>query len=256
MTTTYAPGQPNWVDLATTNPAEASSFYGQLFGWTTENLGPEAGGYSLLRLGGRQVGGVGPVMDPMSPPSWNVYLDSDNVDDTAEKVTANGGSIAMSPMDVMDAGRMAMFIDPTGAVFGVWQPGRTRGAEVMNEPGAMSWAELMTTDVGIAKNFYHNVFPVDVRDVPIANGNTYTLLETAGQSVAGAMQITPDMGAIPPHWAPYFEVEDRDGVADRAIALGATEQVRMDVDAGRLAMLIDPQGASFNIINSNPDYAP
>src|SRR5262249_13662035 len=60
VTITYAPGRPNWVDLGTNDPAAASSFYGGLFGWTTQDLGPEAGGYRLLRLHGKDVGGIGP----------------------------------------------------------------------------------------------------------------------------------------------------------------------------------------------------
>ena len=60
---------------------------------------------------------------------------------------ANGGMVFMEPMDVLDVGRMGIFADPAGAVFGVWQPGTHAGAGVVNEPGTLCWNELITTDV-------------------------------------------------------------------------------------------------------------
>lgn len=255
MTITYAPGRPNWVDLATADTSAASSFYGEVFGWATEELGPDAGGYSLLRLHGKQIGGIGPVADPLQPPSWSVYLATPDADQTASKVTANGGTVLSDPMDVGDLGRMAVFSDPTGAAFSVWQPGRNQGAEVVGENGAMSWAELMTPDLNIAKSFYEHVFPLHTRDIEMADGGTYTLLETPTESVAGAMQIQPEMG-MSPHWTPYFSVADLDGTADRAIDLGATELMRQTSDAGRFAIITDPQGATFSMIDPNPDYRP
>ena len=256
MTITYAPGRPSWVDLATPEPSEASSFYGEVFGWTIEDQGPEAGGYALLRLHGKQVGGIGPVSDPLRPPAWSIYLATRDADDTASKVTANGGDILFEPTDVADLGRFAVFNDPTGATFSVWQPGRNKGAEVVGEDGALSWAELMTPDLNIAKTFYEHVFPLHARDIDMAGGGSYTLLETDTESVAGAMEIQPDMGPVSPHWSPYFSVADLDGTADRALELGATEMMRQDSDAGRFAILTDPQGASFNIITPNPNYRP
>jgi uncharacterized protein len=256
VTITYAPGRPNWVDLATSDPPAAAAFYGDIFGWTTQELGPEAGGYSLLRLGGKQVGGLGPVMDPLRPPAWSVYLATPSADDTARKVTANGGTVLSDPMDVADLGRFAVFSDPTGAVFSVWQPGQNRGAEMVNVNGALSWAELVTPDLDIAKHFYEQVFPLHTRDIDMAGGGVYTLLETDNETVAGAMEIQPEMGPMSPHWSPYFAVADTDGTADRAIALGATEMMRQDSDAGRFAIISDPQGATFSIITPDPNYRP
>ncbi len=256
MTATYAPGRPSWVELGTTDPSAASRYYGDLFGWTTEDLGPEAGGYSLLRLHGKQVGGIGTSMDPERPPEWSVYLASADAEDTAERVIANGGRVVLSPMDVMDQGRMAIFTDPTGATFAVWEAGATAGAELVNETGSMAWAELMTSDVDRAKDFYHEVFPLDIRDIPMPDGTNYTLLETEGQSVAGAMPIPAEMSRMPSHWSAYFAVEDCNATADRAVSLGGSEVLREDSVAGRFAVLTDPQGASFSILQPDPDYRP
>ena len=64
----------------------------------------------------------------------------------------------MPPMQVMDAGSMAIFADPTGAAFSAWQAGEHIGARVCNEPDTFSWNELVSRDVEAAKPFYSSVF--------------------------------------------------------------------------------------------------
>ena len=61
-------------------------------------------------------------------------------------------------MDVMDLGRMAVFADPTGAVFGVWQPKAFAGADLVNEPVSLVWNEVHTRDTDTDKAFYNSVF--------------------------------------------------------------------------------------------------
>jgi predicted enzyme related to lactoylglutathione lyase len=254
MATTFAPGTPNWVDLGTTDVAAAGSFYSRLFGWTVQDLGPDAGGYGMLLKDGKQVGGIGPANDPARGSSWAVYFATDDADDSAARVGANGGSVVAAPMDVMGQGRMAVFQDPTGAYFNVWQPGEHRGAELVDAPGSISWVELMTNDVAAAKTFYEQVLGVSTRDVDVGGGMSYTLLEVNGANAAGAMPVPPGQRQ-PSHWGVYFAVEDTDSVADTAIEMGATQMHRDDSPAGRLAFLVDPQGAQFCIIKPTPDFS-
>jgi uncharacterized protein len=251
MTTSYAPGTPMWIDLGSNDLAASKAFYGRLFGWEFQDLGPEAGGYNFANIEGRMVAGVGPNMDPSRPTAWAVVFATDDADATAAKVESNGGAVVMAPMDVMDSGRMAVFADPTGAMFTVWQPRGHQGAEVTHQPGSMTWAELSTSDVNAVKDFYPAVMPVTASEYDLGEGNTYTLLNVGDESVAG-MMTNP---SLPPQWSLYFEVDDCDAVADRAIELGATELMRDDAPPGRLAMMIDPQGAPFSIIKSDPEFA-
>ncbi len=58
-------------------------------------------------------------------------------DETADKVEAAGGTVVVEPMDVMDIGRVAFSADPTGAVFGVWQPKTFTGADLVNAPNSL-----------------------------------------------------------------------------------------------------------------------
>jgi predicted enzyme related to lactoylglutathione lyase len=125
----------------------------------------------------------------------------------------------------------------------------------MNEPGSLTWAELMTSDIGAAKAFYERVFGVSSRDVDAGDGGMYTLIEAGRRSVAGAMQVRPEWGPMPSHWSIYFEADDCDAVADEAVQLGGTESARQDSPAGRFANLVDPQGGAFSIIKTDPDFS-
>ena len=79
------------------------------------------------------------------------------------------------PMDVMGLGTMAVFTDPTGAVFGIWQPGTFAGAELVNEHGAFGWNELDTRDPDAAKEFYGAVFGWAFEDQDMGEMGTYTV---------------------------------------------------------------------------------
>ena len=145
--TSYAQGTPNWVDLQTTDTAGAKAFYGQLFGWVYDDQPmPQGGAYSMALLGGESVAAIAPQSPELAaasaPPMWNTYLAVDSVDDTAARVEAAGGQVAMAPFDVVDAGRMAFIIDPSGAAVALWQASQHIGATLVNEPGTVTWNEL------------------------------------------------------------------------------------------------------------------
>ncbi|GHJ45832.1 putative glyoxylase CFP32 [Catellatospora sp. TT07R-123] len=251
----YAQGTPSWVDLGSTDVDGSVAFYGRLFGWTADDLGPEAGGYRIFRKDGRQVAGLGPASDPARGSSWATYLAATDLDDVARKVDEHGGRVVVPAMDVMDAGRMAVFTDPTGAYFNGWQASRHEGFELANEPGSVTWNELMTADLDASKVFYQEVFGIDERDVAMAEGMTYTLLEVGGRPVAGAMPIDPAWGPMPSHWSVYFAVDDCDSAFAQALELGANKIMPPENSpAGRFAILSDPQGAGFSIIRNNPDF--
>src|SRR4051794_4613526 len=154
--TDYAHGTPSWVDLATKDPEGSERFYTGLFGWElAEPRAPEFGGYRNFHDGGRLVAGLNPMGEQ---PVWSTYIAVDSADDTAAKVKDAGGTMMFEPMDVGPMGRMAVCVDPAGAVFGLWQAGVHRGAEKVNQPGSVCWNELHTSDREGAKAFYGAVF--------------------------------------------------------------------------------------------------
>ncbi len=120
----YAPGTPSWVELSSPDPEASATFYRELMGWSATEPGPveETGGYRMFQQDGQSVGGLMGHMEQGQPTTWATYVSVADADETADKVKAAGGDVVVEPMDVMDIGRMAYFTDPTGAVFGVWQP--------------------------------------------------------------------------------------------------------------------------------------
>jgi predicted enzyme related to lactoylglutathione lyase len=149
----------------------------------------------------------------------------------------------------MEHGRMAVVQDPTGAVFSLWQPKQHRGAGLVNAPGSLCWNELMTTDTNKAGDFYTGLFGWG-KDVQNFGPMEYTMLTNEGRPTAGMLQITPDMGPIPPNWLIYFAVDDCDATVQKASELGANVMKPADdiPGIGRFAILTDPQGAAFAII--------
>jgi predicted enzyme related to lactoylglutathione lyase len=256
--TSYAPGTPCWVDLGSPDLDASVGFYGALFGWDvpeSENA-EQTGGYRIATLRDKSAAGMMPLMQEGQPTAWTTYVSVDDADATAAAAREAGGNVMAEPMDVMDLGRMAIFADPTGGVFGVWQPASFAGAEVVNEPGTFSWNELNTRDPDAAKSFYSDVFGWVFADQDMGDAGSYTtfrLADTAeGQGIGGLLDMrgrVPD--EVPAHWLTYFTVEDCDASMEKAKGLGAKVNFGpMDLPMGRLAILIDPQGAAFGIFES------
>jgi uncharacterized protein len=244
----YEPGVPSWVDLGAPDRDQAAEFYGALFGWDVPPGTEESGGYAVAMIGDAPVAGIGPQQNP-GPPVWATYVNVDDADATAAKVTEHGGQVLMAPFAIFDAGRMAVFNDPVGAVFSVWEPKEHPGAVLVNEPGTWSWSELITTDVERSKEFYGAVFGWGAETHGDGPG-AYTEWKVDGRSVSGMMPKPPTMPAeVPPHWGVYFSVQDVDHAIERVQDLGGALVVGpMEVEPGRMAVVTDPGGATFNVI--------
>src|SRR3954471_7657685 len=193
--TSYQPGEPTWIDLGTPDMDASIAFYGALFGWTAEVGPPEFGGYANLSKDGRKVAGLMPLMSPEQPPVWSTYLRVDDADATAKLVQDNGGTTIAPPMDVADLGRMAVFIDPSGAAIGIWQAGTHTGAETIDSEGTFAWAELSTRDQAAALPFYEAVFGLQPN---VQDG--YTEFRLDGRMTAGCMDMPPMVPAEVPSY--------------------------------------------------------
>ena len=198
--------------------------------------GLEVAAASTLQADERQLG---------VPPHWNAYVAVADADQSAKRAQELGGKVLAPAFDVMDAGRMAVLQDPTGAVISVWQAKRHIGAKILRERGALGWTELHTSDTAAAEKFYTQLFGWTAKVSP-----EYTEFSVGGAPDAGMMKLDPTWGNVPPHWMPYFQVDDCDGTA--ANATGGGGQIHVppsDIpNVGRFAMLADPQGATFAVI--------
>jgi predicted enzyme related to lactoylglutathione lyase len=234
-------GTPCWADIAVPDVDRAKQFYGALFGWDCRtDPRPEAGGYTMCYLDDLPAAAITPIWNESSRPGWSVYLASDDADATAAAITANGGQVVADPMDVFDAGRLTMGVDPTGAVFGVWQKGTHRGIETEYPPGAISWVELVTTDVAGAADFYGAVFGLGTEEFPGMPG--YRTWQLDGITRGGVIQIDPERSGPDSHWRIYVAVADADAACGRAQELGGTvDTPPFDIEnVGRPAFIRDP----------------
>ena len=159
----------------------------------------------------------------------------------------------MEPMDVMEAGRMSLVMDPGGAAVSFWQAGEHHGAGLVNEPGTLCWNELTTRAVEESIAFYEAVVGMEVER---AGGDMeyYEFHLGDGRVVGGMMPMTGDMWPpeLPNHWMVYFAVDDVDATAAKCLELGGQVPVPpTDIPPGRFAVLNDPQGGHFSIIRLN-----
>jgi hypothetical protein len=259
------------VDTSQPDPEAAVDFYSRLFGWELEDVMPPGseGKYFIARLRGGDVAAVGSIPDAAPPLAmWNTYVWVESADDTASKVRDAGGSVLMEPFDVMDAGRMAVFTDPEGAAFCVWQAKEHRGARVVNEAGSLNFNGLGTRDVEGAKSFYGSVF--GWATLPVGGGAEMWTLPGYGDYlerdnpdlrkqmaeanapegfedvVASINPIPDDEPDTPAHWSVTFGVDDADATAAKATELGGKVIVPpFDAPWVRMTVIQDPQGATF-----------
>jgi predicted enzyme related to lactoylglutathione lyase len=267
----YPAGVPCWVDSSQPDPQAAANFYSELFGWDVEDVMPPDSPmkYYIGRIRGGDVGAIGSQPEGAPPvPMWNTYIWVDSADETAEKVKAAGGQVAMDAMDVMDAGRMAAFSDPEGAIFFVWEPNNHKGSQVVNEHGAVNFNGLNTRDPERAKEFYGAVFGWKTLD--LGGGGLFFQLpgysehleqinpgfkeaisgsgapEGFGDVVALLTPIGDDQPDVPANWSVTFAVDDADAAAQKTTEMGGQVLAPpFDAPWVRMTVLQDPQGAVF-----------
>jgi predicted enzyme related to lactoylglutathione lyase len=278
----YIPGVPSWVDTSHPDPEAAAAFYAQLFGWTCEDVMPAdaPAPYFIARIRGGDVAGIGSVPEGAPPMAmWNTYVSVESADETAAKVNSAGGKVLVEPFDVMEAGRMAVFQDPEGAVFSVWEPKQHKGARIVNEHGSLNFNNLNTRDVEGARSFYASVFGWQITSF---NGfQTWTLpgygdhLEATNPGlrkqvaemgvpgfedvVAAIIPIADDQDEVPAHWSVTFAVDDAAAIAEKTTELrGRVIVPPFDAPWVRSTVIADPQGATFianQFVPENKDIA-
>lgn len=249
----YPHGHFSWADGQSTDVAASKAFYAGLMGWTYDDIPISEGMfYTMFKADGAYVAGMGPMSPEMQaqgvPSHWSSYVNVDDVDAVAAKVAALGGTVLMEPMDVFDSGRMAVAQDPTGALFGLWQPKQHKGAGLVNAPGAMCWNELTTSDTQAARDFYANLLGWTYDEW---EGQDYYTAKNHNRSNAGIMTTPAGMGDMPPVWTVYFSVADIDKTVAKAPALGGTViggNIMDAGDIGRFAIITDPTGMAAAFI--------
>jgi predicted enzyme related to lactoylglutathione lyase len=243
-------GAPCWIELFTSDTDKARKFYGELFGWTAEEMGPDYGNYINFQLGGRREAGLMHNDGSQgAPESWNVYLATDDVQTTLDAATSNGGQVLVPAMDVMQLGTMGVVADPGGAGIGMWKAKEFPGFGVIDEPGAPSWFELHTREFDKSVEFYRKVFGWDTHEVGDTDEFRYTTLGKDENSKAGIMDASQWIPAgAPAKWSIYFATPNADDSLKKVEKLGGKIVTPAeDTPYGRLAEAADPTGVQFKL---------
>jgi predicted enzyme related to lactoylglutathione lyase len=231
---------------------KARQFYGELFGWGSEDPDPEFGGYFTFTLRGERVAGcmgdMGPDMKANN--TWKPYLATEDNTKTLELVESKGGQITVAGMTVADLGIQGVVTDPGGATFGTWQPLNFQGFTTIGEHGAPSWFELHTRDYRRALDFYRSVFAWETTAVSDSDELRYTIFRSTngGEDVGGVMDATewrPE--GAPDEWSVYWECDDAKASAEKVKSLGGQVQGPDDTPYGVLVLCADPMGAPFKL---------
>lgn len=255
----HKPGAFCWVELGTNDQNAAKNFYGSVFGWEVNDhpMGPD-GVYTVFRLQGRDAAAAYTLRPDQRahgvPPHWMLYVAVANADAASKRAAELGAQILAPAFDVMDLGRMAVLKDPTGAPFSVWQAKKNPGFGVTGEPGTVCWGDLNTRDQARASKFYADLFGwriIDDTDDKPPSG--YVHIQNGEEFIGGILPAHFVPPNIPPHWMPYFLVDNCDTSTAKAKQLGAHvhgEPVTLE-DVGRFSIVSDPQGAGFAFFQAN-----
>jgi uncharacterized protein len=242
--TSYAPGTFSWAELATSDADGAKAFYTRVFGWDYDDL--PIGEGQVYSMAKRDGGTVAALFASEQPPHWNCYVTVASADDATARAKELGANVVAEPFDVMDVGRSSVIADPQGAMLSLWEARTNPGASLVNQPGAMTWNDLITQNPATAAEFYFGLFGWTTEEIPNAGG--YRVIRNGDRANGGMQQLDPQAMAAetPPHWMPYFGHEDAERVLGEIEGLGGRVLAGpMRMPQGTIGVAADPQGAVF-----------
>lgn len=240
----WPPGAPAWVSLSTPDVGAATGFYGDLLGWDfVRGTTPDGRTYLTALVDGHAVAGLGQATEPDAAAQWTVFLSAPDADAAARAAVEAGGEVLVGAAAVPGSGAAALLADPAGAVVGAWQAGEHAGIGLTDVPGAVVWCELVTPDLGRAREFYTAAFGLDYADQPGLPA-PYVTAHTAEGPALGLGEPDPEVGWDgTPHWLVYLAHPDVDaGVGVAESHGGRAEAPPFDSPFGRIVVLRGPSG--------------
>jgi predicted enzyme related to lactoylglutathione lyase len=251
----YPTGIFSWIDLMTPSADASQKFYSELFGWSVlQNPTDQGGVYCMFQQEGLDICGMGEMGEEMKktgmPAVWNSYVTVDDADAAVARAVELGATVDMPVMQVMDAGRMAILVDPVGARFCLWEKGDHFGAGFVNEPNSLCWNELSTREPQKACDFYGSLF-----DWSFDESDGYNQISSGGRPNGGIRTVGSDEPEMPAWWMAYISVADCDETVARVTMLGGRVIAEpIDIESGRFSLVADPQGAIIAVMKVNqPD---
>jgi predicted enzyme related to lactoylglutathione lyase len=250
---THLPGKVIWADLVTPDLAAAEAFYSGLFGWTFRDTHSGDTNYAVALVNGRPIAGI--VQRPIPAgeqhqPHWLTFVAVADVDRAARLAVKDGAKELAKPTTYNGRGRQAVLSGPDGAVFAILASASGDPGDYLAEPGEWIWSALLTSDPDTAAKFYQSVFGYDLFDLPSTDGLEHVVLSSQDYARAGINSLPKDARHRHAHWLNFVRVADTDAAVARAVTLGGRVLVepRVDRNGGKIALLADPAGAPFGIM--------
>jgi len=243
------PGQFAWYELLTTNMEAATTFYGDVVGWSMQDASTPEIPYRLFTAGDGPVSGLMALppdaLKMGATPRWVGYVGVDDVDVTVVRLKQLGGAVYVPPTD-SNIGRISIVADPQTATLALVRGLKfDTGANDPEAPGRVGWHELLATDWKKAFAFYSELLGWQKAETEASPMDSYQLFAAGGRMVGG---IFTKLARVPvPFWLYYFNVADIMVALRRVKARGGrVVQGPVELPGGTwIARCIDPQGAMF-----------
>jgi len=254
------PGKVIWADLVTPDLEAAEQFYAGLLGWRFKDLSAQGERYAVALLDGQPVAGL--LQRSMSQrahrrPAWLTFIAVRDVDAATRNARQRGAHVLAAARSFPDRGRQAILSDPQGAVFAVLASSSGDPPDVLPAIGDWIWSSLLTRDPGRDAAFYQDLFAYDVFDQDDGPAAGQLVLSTDDYARVGVSALPAAASHGHPHWLDFVRVADADAAAARAVALGGKVLVApyAEEEGVRLAVVADPQGATFGLMQWAPPAA-
>jgi predicted enzyme related to lactoylglutathione lyase len=254
----YEPGSFCFMESGSVDVESSSRFYEAFLGWQAERrLSSEGSSYTRFFKDGGPVGGMYGVSADQDtaavPRRWLTYVSVDDAEATLEKAVALGAAPFGDVVKVPGVVTVAEFLDPEGAVCGLWQSATHIGASYVDEPSALSWSDLLTSDADAAASFYGEVFGWTTEEF---SSHTYRFFSASG-TLRGGMSVVGAETGKPPQWRAHIGVSGLDEAVAAAVELGARVKSALTnvPGIGRRQEIEDPVGISFSLIEITPPDA-
>ena len=252
--TEFKPGEFCWIDLCSHDMEAATTWYSNLFGWKPAAQETHGGPpYAFFTMGDGTAAAVGQMSDEMKaagvPTMWNSYINTPDCAASEKRAAELGATVTVPTMEIPGHGKLCYILDPEGSSVALWENVGDCTPLCSEDPGSLSWNELMCRDTGKAREFYGALCGWEFADMPMGDVN-YTMIKVEGKDAGGMMGMDgPQFEGVPSHWMVYFAVADCDAATAMVQETGGQVRIPpMDIPVGRFSCVSDPQGGTFSLI--------
>ncbi|WP_438381278.1 VOC family protein [Asaia sp. BMEF1] len=255
------PGKIVFSMLVTPDLAGAERFYSALFGWGFRPVNDGKTPRVEITLGTQPVGMIvaHKLDDPRHDvPFWMPFLSTSDTATVARVTKQQGGKTLFGPRPIAGLGQAVIVSDPQHGLYAALSAQSGDPVDRDSDPvlNSWSWATLLSPAPRAAAGYYQLLFNYKIVASPEADSPQHYMLTSQDKERASINTLPPGMEPRDrARWIQFIEVRDSAAVSNRAQALGGRVIVptHVDRDGAQIAVLADPGGAVFGVIESQKD---